>query len=151
MIKMLELREMINLVSKSSIQEFSIKNNGVKIMMKKAFPKVSESSEETIQTAATLEAAPQSSAQVDPTREDMSKEAALHQMVSPVIGVFSSSTGPGAEPYVRVGKKITKGKIIGSCKVERLDLNHEIPSDVDGEIVEVLVENGEVVEYGKPL
>ncbi|MDQ1005370.1 acetyl-CoA carboxylase biotin carboxyl carrier protein [Neobacillus niacini] len=156
MIKMLELREMIRLVSENSIQEFSLKNNGVRITMIKQISKISGFTEETVQTAFneaanTLEQAPQNSARVVPNIEDEGFEVALHQIVSPVIGVFASSAGRGGQPYVTVGDHTTKGTIIGHCKVEKLDLDQEIISDVEGEVVEFLVEDGEVVEYGQPL
>ncbi|MEH7177901.1 biotin/lipoyl-containing protein [Neobacillus vireti] len=155
MIKMLELREMIRLVSKSSIQEFSIKNNGIRITMIKQISNPGFT-EETVQTAfneaaTTLELGPQNSARVVPKIEDEGFKAALHQIVSPVIGVFASTSGQGGQPYVTIGDHTTKGTIVGHCKVEKLDLDQEIISDVEGEVVELLVEDGEVVEYGQPL
>ncbi len=161
MIKMLELREMIKLVNNSSIQEFNLKNGGVRISMKKPLPKlieqqIVESPQGIIQTAlneaaAALEDVNSQSITAEPPEKKNAKESQLDTIVSSFIGVFSSSTKPGAEPYVKVGDKITSNSIVGMCNVEALKLSHEILSDVNGEIVEVLVEEGQLVDYGQPL
>ncbi|MCQ6280893.1 biotin/lipoyl-containing protein [Bacillus sp. EB600] len=157
MIKMLELREMIKLVNKSSIQEFNLKNGGVRISMKKPLPKIIdqqmvETPQEMLQTALNEAAATlEESIPAEPAVKEKVKEHQLHTIVSTFIGVFSSSIKPGAEPYVKVGDKITSNSIVGMCNMEALKLSHEILSDVDGEIVEVLVEEGQLVDYGQPL
>ena len=68
---------------------------------------------------------------------------------SPMVGTFYTSSKPGAEPFVKVGSKIKTGDIL--CIIEAMKLLNEIQSDYDGEIVEVLVENAEPVEFGQPL
>lgn len=67
----------------------------------------------------------------------------------PMVGVFYASPTPESEPYVRVGSNVKKGDII--CVIEAMKLLNEINSDQDGEIAEVCVENGSVVEYGQTL
>ena len=68
---------------------------------------------------------------------------------SPMVGTFYSKPSPEDEPYVEVGKRIQKGDVL--CIIEAMKLMNEIESEFDGEIVEVLVKDGEMVEYGKPL
>ena len=68
---------------------------------------------------------------------------------APLIGTFYSCASPDSEPYVKVGDKITKGTII--CIIEAMKTMNEIESDTDGEIAEILVKNGVVVEYGQLL
>lgn len=68
---------------------------------------------------------------------------------SPMVGTFYTSSKPGAEPFVKVGSKVKTGDIL--CIIEAMKLLNEIQSDYDGEIVEVLVENAEPVEFGQPL
>jgi acetyl-CoA carboxylase biotin carboxyl carrier protein len=160
MIKMLELREMIKLVNKSSIQEFNLKNGGVRISMKKPLPRIIEqqmveSPQEMLETsineaAATLEGVHPRSLPAEPAQKEKVKDPQFHTIVSTFIGVFSSSS-KGAESYVKVGDKITSNSIVAMCNVEALKLSHEILSDVNGEIVEALVEDGQLVEYGQPL
>lgn len=68
---------------------------------------------------------------------------------SPMVGTFYLKSSPTSEPYVCVGQKVSKGEVL--CIVEAMKLMNEIESEFDGEIAEILVEDGEVVEYGKPL
>ena len=68
---------------------------------------------------------------------------------SPMVGTFYSKPSPDAEPYVEIGSQVKKGKIL--CIIEAMKLMNEIESEFDGEITEVLVKDGEPVEYGTPL
>jgi len=73
----------------------------------------------------------------------------LHKIVSPMVGTFYQSPSPDIDAYVRAGSKVTKDSIV--CIVEAMKLFNEIEAEVDGEIVEVLVKDGQLVEYGQPL
>lgn len=89
-----------------------------------------------------------------PVQEELTKEAAkdngnLHQITSPMVGTFYASSSPDADPYVTEGSKVTESSVV--CIVEAMKLFNEIEAEVKGEIVEVLVENGQLVEYGQPL
>ena len=68
---------------------------------------------------------------------------------SPMVGTFYAKSSPNSEPYVTVGQKVKKGDIL--CIVEAMKLMNEIESEFDGEIEQILVKDGEAVEYGKPL
>lgn len=68
---------------------------------------------------------------------------------SPMVGTFYSKPAPSAEAYVEVGKKVKKGDVL--CIIEAMKLMNEIESEFNGEIKEILVKDGDVVEYGKPL
>ena len=77
------------------------------------------------------------------------EEAGLHIIKSPIVGTFYEASAPGAEPYIKVGDQVESGQVI--CIVEAMKLMNEIEADVRGEIVEVLAENGQLVEFGQPL
>ena len=81
--------------------------------------------------------------------EQVSGENAEKVITCPLVGTFYSSPAPDAEDYVKVGDTVKKGQVIGI--VEAMKLMNEIESEVDGVIAEVLVKNGEMVDYGKPL
>lgn len=66
-----------------------------------------------------------------------------------MVGTFYSSSSPDTPPYVSVGDRVSKDSIV--CIVEAMKLFNEIDADIDGEIVEILVNNGQLVEYGQPL
>ncbi|MBO5131017.1 MAG: acetyl-CoA carboxylase biotin carboxyl carrier protein, partial [Romboutsia sp.] len=68
---------------------------------------------------------------------------------SPMVGTFYKAISPDEPPFVSVNQKISKGDIV--CIVEAMKLMNEISSDCDCEIIDVLVENGVMVEYGEPL
>jgi len=68
---------------------------------------------------------------------------------SPFVGTFYRAPSPEASPFVEVGQSVRKGQVV--CIVEAMKLMNEIESEADGRIAEILVGNGEHVEYGQPL
>lgn len=73
----------------------------------------------------------------------------LHLVKSPIVGTFYASPSPGAEPFVQVGDQVEAGQTL--CIVEAMKLMNEIESDAGGEVIRILAENGQPVEYGQPL
>jgi len=73
----------------------------------------------------------------------------LHEVKSPIVGTFYESSAPGSAPFVKVGDTISVGQVV--CIVEAMKLMNEIESDIAGEVVKILTENGKPVEYGQPL
>ena len=70
-------------------------------------------------------------------------------VTSPFVGTFYRSPSPDTAPFVDVGTRIKKGQVL--CIVEAMKLMNEIESEIEGSIVQILVENGQAVEYGEPL
>lgn len=70
-------------------------------------------------------------------------------VTSPMVGTFYLKPSPTSQPYVEVGKEVKKGDTL--CMIEAMKLMNEIESEWDGKIIEILVKDGEPVEYGKPL
>ncbi len=68
---------------------------------------------------------------------------------SPMVGTFYLKPSPDSEDYVQIGQKVKKGDTL--CIIEAMKLMNEIESEFDGEITEILLKDGEIVEYGKPL
>jgi len=73
----------------------------------------------------------------------------IHEVKSPMVGVFYAAPEPGAKPFAKVGDRVKKGDVL--CIVEAMKLNNEITADRDGEVVDVCVQDGGVVEYGQTL
>ena len=73
----------------------------------------------------------------------------LQKIVAPMVGIFYSAPQQGAEPFVKVGQTVTSSTVV--CLLEAMKLFHEIQAEIDGEIVEILVKDGEFVEFGQPL
>ncbi len=81
--------------------------------------------------------------------EDKKIEENYKIIKSPMVGTFYSKPSPDKEKFVNVGENIKKGKVV--CIIEAMKLMNEIESEFDGEIVEVCIDDGDVVEYGTPL
>lgn len=86
-----------------------------------------------------------------PLQEQKSEKTELSgkEILSPFIGTFYSSSAPDLPPYVKVGDTVTKGQVLGI--VEAMKLMNEIESEYDGEIIKILADNEQTVEYGQPL
>ena len=76
-------------------------------------------------------------------------EEGLTVIKSPIVGTYYEASSPGAPPYVREGDTVNVGQVL--CIVEAMKLMNEIESDTAGQIVKILVSNGQPVEYGQPL
>ena len=163
MFKVQELREIIKLVDNSSIDEFVYENDGPKIKLKKnngVITEVVAPKKEDAVAAPVVEQAPvqeTQSVQVQKAAEPVVEEkaapvvadASLHKVTSPMVGTFYQAPSPDAAPYVKVGDKVGEETIV--CIVEAMKLFNEIEAEIKGEIVEVLVKDGQLVEYGQPL
>jgi acetyl-CoA carboxylase biotin carboxyl carrier protein len=76
-------------------------------------------------------------------------EAGAHIVKSPIVGTFYDSPSPDADPFVKLGDRVSTGQVL--CIVEAMKLMNEIESDFSGEIVKMYVKTGQPVEYGQPL
>ena len=77
------------------------------------------------------------------------KDPSLKEITSPFVGTFYRSASPDADPYAKLGDKVSNGTVL--CIVEAMKIMNEIESDVSGEIVEICVENETFVEFGQVL
>ena len=161
MLKIQELRELIKAVDQSSIEEFKYEVEGTKITLRKE-RKLGEQIQTIIQQAPfsvppqPQQVAPIVQPQVEKVVQQESKQETaptpvsnLHKITSPMVGTFYAAPSPDSPPYVKVGDKVTNDSIV--CIVEAMKLMNEIEAEIKGEIVEVLVENGQLVEYGQEL
>jgi acetyl-CoA carboxylase biotin carboxyl carrier protein len=130
--EMEHLIKLIEAVSHSGLSRFEYEESGVKIHMEKP---------ETVQV---------SSVQVQTEVSEQIQEAAEDQVITcPLVGIFYAAPEEGAEAFVRVGDSVKKGQTLAI--VEAMKLMNEIESEYDGVVTEVLVQNGQAVEFGQPL
>ncbi|MEZ6004592.1 MAG: acetyl-CoA carboxylase biotin carboxyl carrier protein [Planctomycetota bacterium] len=78
-----------------------------------------------------------------------SRPAGVVEITSPMVGTFYRSPNPESEPYAAIGMRVGEESVV--CIIEAMKVMNEIRAEVQGEIVEILVENGEPVEFGQPL
>lgn len=147
-----DVKALISLVAKEQIQEFEFESGGVKFRIRKdgtaatpAAPKVPSLTPPAAPSAPVpLPAAPATEAPGVPA-----DEPGMHYITSPIVGTFYRAPGPSAAPYVQVGDFVKPAQTL--CVVEAMKLMNEIECDAAGEVVRVLVENGQPVEYGERL
>ena len=84
-----------------------------------------------------------------PVTKATHSDVGFHIIKSPFVGTFYSSPSPGKPVYVKVGDKVKVGQAL--CVLEAMKIMNEIDSDINGEIVEICVDNESLVEYGQPL
>lgn len=142
-----DIKKLIDDMGTANIDELKIEfPEGMKISMKKNVNK--EIVATTVQPQASIPTI-QVNTENNVIKEEKTCEENYKVIKSPMVGTFYSSPAPDKDSFVKVGDNIKKGQVV--CIVEAMKLMNEIESEFDGEIVEVCVNNGDVVEYGMPL
>lgn len=160
MLKVQEIREIIKLIDESSISEFTYEVDGAKVSMKKELnsnEKLLSKHEnqppiEQITKKENINVSEEPIIEADTSvkQPDVSKEVDYdYEIESPMVGTFYSSPDPESSAYVNVGDSVKKDTVV--CIVEAMKLFNEIEAETTGEVVEILVGDGELVEYGQPL
>jgi len=166
-----ELRDLVEFLKANDVAEFEMEREDLKVALKFAsgvvqnVPKTvgvdaatlaqimasAGSTGQPASPAAQVPAASQAAQSSTPAADAPEADplAGAHIVKSPIVGTFYTSPSPDAEPFVKVGDTVSKGKVL--CIVEAMKLMNEIEADASGEIVKVLVETGQPVEYGQPL
>ncbi len=153
-----ELKELIDFLIEKDISEFELERGDVKVRIKRgaetaapvithavpmaAVPMATTPPSQTSHTPATATPA-------SPSPAAAVAEEELHTVKSPIVGTFYEAPGPGALPFVKPGDQVAAGQVL--CIIEAMKLMNEIEADASGEVVKVLVNNGQPVEYGQPL
>jgi len=150
------IHELIKAVSESPLTTFEMENDGVKLVLKKEAPSFACASQVMpVETFAAVPVQPveqvvSQAAQVQEVKEPVPQAEVTGQYITaPMVGTFYTSPSPDKPAFVKVGDRVKKGQVV--CIVEAMKLMNEIESTVDGEIVEILVNNEDMVEYGQKL
>ena len=154
-----DLNRLIEKISTSDIQEFSLEGEDFKLEIKRnvfdqnqvinnlvsntSFDKQAIANQKTINDNIPVVNEPETPQVAPPGRSD------LTEITSPMVGTFYRAAAPGEEPFVEVGNNVKVGQTI--CILEAMKLMNEIESEFNAEIVEILVENGTPVEFGQVL
>jgi acetyl-CoA carboxylase biotin carboxyl carrier protein len=146
-----KLKTLIDLVAESDISELEVTEGESKVRIVKSGTPVAQGQVVMMQpqaaqpmpAVANPPPAPQAAVEVAPP------EPAGHVVKSPMVGTFYRSSAPGSAPFVEVGSVVKEGDTL--CIIEAMKLLNEIDADASGTIRQVLVENGQAVEFGQPL
>ena len=154
-----DLNRLIDKISKSDIQEFSLEGEDFKLEIKRnlfdqnqvsnnlvsnsSIDRQSIANQKSINDNVSLVSEPEAPQVAPPGRSE------LTEITAPMVGTFYRAAAPGEEPFVEIGNNIKVGQTI--CILEAMKLMNEIESEFNAEIVEILVENGTPVEFGQVL
>ena len=154
-----DLNRLIEKISTSDIQEFSLEGEDFKLEIKRnllnqnqvnnnsasntSFDKQINSNQKSINDNISIVNEPEAPQVAPPGRTD------LTEITSPMVGTFYRAAAPEEEPFVEVGNNVKVGQTI--CILEAMKLMNEIESEFNAEIVEILVDNGTPVEFGQVL
>ena len=147
-----EIKELMTLFNESNMTEFHLSNEEFEVQFSKReeYPQVvSNAVAPVANVASSVEAAPVSVPSSAETQEAPQVATDAKYITSPIVGVVYLQSSPDADPFVQVGKQITSSDTV--CIVEAMKIMNEIKSDFNGEVVEVLVENGQMVDFGQKL
>lgn len=156
MMKIEEIETIVKLMSENDLTEFKIESEDMTLCLKRGSQKIAA----PVVTQAIIPAAapaPIAAAPVAPAPVVAAPEAAAPAAApskdkiieSPIVGTFYRSSAPGADAFVKVGSKVDADTTV--CIVEAMKVMNEIKAEKSGVIKEILIENGQPVEYGQPL
>ena len=150
-----DLKQLVEFLKENQVAEFELDQGDQKIRLKFKQPEAPAPIAHVIAGAPAMMAAPVPvaaalpAAAPAPATPAVDPDAGLHVIKSPIVGTYYGSPSPGASAFVSPGDRVEKGQVV--CIVEAMKLMNEIESDASGEIVRVLVSNGQPVEFGQPL
>ena len=147
-----EIKELMTLFNDSNMTEFHLSNEEFEVQFSKReeYPQVvSNAVAPVANVASPVEAVPVSAAPSAEAQEAPQVATDAKYITSPIVGVVYLQSSPDADPLVQVGKQITSSDTV--CIIEAMKIMNEIKSDFNGEVVEVLVENGQMVDFGQKL
>lgn len=157
-----QIKELITLIDNSDLAFFELSDGNNHIKMDKSLSRgVLDVTGDIIHNNSSIEGLEKKSIDKFDTNEkektikeevmdgDKAKDSNLNFITSPMVGTFYSSAAPDTPALAEVGDTVTKGKVV--CIIEAMKLMNEIECEYNGEIVECLVKDGDMVEYGQPL
>lgn len=139
-----EIEALIELMDRSGLSELEIEKENFRISLKK--------NTQTIPATTIIPAMPQTlpvSSKQSTTTATVSVADNCHVVKSPMVGTFYAASSPDSDPFVHVGSNVEKDSVL--CILEAMKVMNEIQSEVKGIIREILIKNGQPVEFGQPL
>lgn len=148
-----ELKEIIEVLDQSSLTELTLEQDNQKLKLKKQVSQGVQYIEQPTQSAAVVTEKLQPVMEEQTTEKEGTTQTDTpnydYTLKSPMVGTFYLSSSPEDAPFVSVGDTVSDQTTV--CIIEAMKLFNEIEAEVNGEIIEILAKNGELVEYNQPL
>jgi acetyl-CoA carboxylase biotin carboxyl carrier protein len=142
-----KIRRLVALMNAHDLSEIDLRQGETRIRLRRGAEPMVAYGPPRPMVAPTAE--PRSETSSTPSAKPAAAEDNLPLIKSPMVGTFYKSPNPDSQPFVKVGDHVSNETVV--CIIEAMKVFNEIPAEVSGKIVAVLVENGEPVEYGQPL
>jgi acetyl-CoA carboxylase biotin carboxyl carrier protein len=143
------IKQVVELMNRADLSEFELEEEGLKLRLcRKATATVVEYAH-TPQYPATMPVSSGAPASTPKAAEPAAEDKSISVIKSPMVGTFYRAASPDSQPFVDIGSKVSGDSTV--CIIEAMKVMNEIASEIKGVITEILVENGEPVEYGQPL
>lgn len=139
-----DIKELILTIDRTSIQNVEIEENNFKIKISK-----SDFNDNRVYEVKEKQEVIERPVQEEVYENEEVDSEDIYIVKSPIVGVFYAAPSPDADLFAKVGTHVKKDQAL--CIIEAMKIMNEIQSEVDGEVVEILVENEDIVEYGQPL
>lgn len=155
MLSIEDIKALIKEMDTSSLSELKFESDDTKITLRKASALANKAIIQAVpQTTGIQAPVAQTAVQAsvpagDAASAEKTEDASLHKITAPMVGTFYSSSSPDTEAFVSKGSKVDNKTVV--CIVEAMKLFNEIEAECKGTIVDILAEDGQLVEYGQPL
>ena len=147
------IRLLVELMKENDVSELDLEQSGSRLSLRRAQPGLAVVEAQVAPRAGQVALAPsaplETSACAAPSPARPESSTNVKTIKSPMVGTFYSSPSPDAAPYVKVGDSVTPDKTV--CIIEAMKIFNDVPAEISGTIVEVLVKSGDAVEFGTPL
>jgi acetyl-CoA carboxylase biotin carboxyl carrier protein len=160
-----EIRQLLVTIAQTDIAEVTLKNNDFQLTVRKAVSFANQFSPNTVTTptlapvnitsqpVSILTSEPANTHSVETANQSSSNGPAITpkwvEVTSPMVGTFYRASAPGEAPFVEVGDRVRQGQTV--CIIEAMKLMNEIEAEVSGQVMEILLDNGQPLEYGQPV
>ena len=149
-----KIKRILRLFQDSEVEEIEVESGFFRNRLRVSRRKVSD-----VSTVPVMQAAPPPNVPVPADTAELSNSASesgaavidddLHQVLSPMVGTFYRASSPESDAFTKEGATVKSGQTL--CIIEAMKIMNEIPADIAGQVVNILVENGQPVEYNQPL
>ncbi|MFW6035256.1 MAG: acetyl-CoA carboxylase biotin carboxyl carrier protein [Halothermotrichaceae bacterium] len=141
-----EIKSLIDIVTDTDVTELDLEEDDFRIKIKRG---VDKSEFVPVEATRHIQAPQQSNKQVTGEDHDKEEDSNYEEIVAPMVGTFYRSPSPDADSFVEKGDIVNPGETL--CIIEAMKLMNEIEVETRGKIVDILIQDGEPVEYGEPL